>query len=154
MNDDLRSRDKNITNNWYIACLSLELPKNKAIARTIYDKSYVLFRGADNKATCLLNRCLHRLTQMHTGPVIEGHLRCPYHGWTYDQAGNVIEIPSEGPKATPPKMCNKALPTFEQDGVIWVWMGEKAPSSETPPWRFPFYEDKKWVKYFMVTDFI
>lgn len=152
--DDLRSRDKNIVNNWYIACLTQELPKAKAISRTIYDKSYVLFRDEKGKATCLLNRCIHRLTQMHTGPVINGKLMCPYHGWTYDTEGNVTHIPSEGPKSQPKQhLCNKALPTYEQDGAVWVWMGEKAPNTETPPWRFPFYDDPKWVKYFMITDF-
>lgn len=154
MNDDLRSRDKNIINNWYIACLSKELPKHKAISRQIYDKSYVLFRDQKGRPTCLLNRCLHRLTQMHTGSVKNGQLMCPYHGWTYDKEGNVTHIPSEGPDSKPQKaMCNKALITFEQDGVIWVWMGELPPTIKSPPWRFPHFDDPRWTKYFMITDF-
>ena len=152
-NDDLRTRDKNIVNNWYIACLTNKLPKAKAISRMIYGKSYVLFRDESGKPTCLLNRCLHRLTQMHTGAVIKGKLMCPYHGWTYDKDGNVTEIPSEGPDQKPKGLCSKALPTVEQDGAIWVWMGDKEPTSETPPWRFPFHDDPKWVSYFMITDF-
>ena len=151
---NLRERDKNIINNWYIACLANELPKASPIQRTIYDKSYVLYRDLEGNPTCLLNRCLHRLTQMHTGRVIDGKLMCPYHGWTYDKEGNVTHIPSEGPESKPKKaMCNKALPTVEQDGVIWVWMGDEPPVSMTPPWRFPFHNDPKWVSYFMVTDF-
>jgi phenylpropionate dioxygenase-like ring-hydroxylating dioxygenase large terminal subunit len=151
--EDLRTRDKNIVNNWYIACVAHELPKNKAIKRTLYDKSYVLFRDKEGKPTAMLNRCLHRLTQLETGPIIDGELMCPYHGWTYDRDGNVTNIPSEGPDQQRKKMCNKALPTVEQDGVIWVWMGEGEPTTETPPWRFPFWDDPKWVKYYMITDF-
>lgn len=151
---DLKTRDKNIVNNWYIACLSKELSNKHPIKRTIYDKSYVLFRDQSGKATTLLNRCLHRLTQLDQGKIINGELMCPYHGWTYDSDGNVTFIPSEGPDSKPKKkMCNKALPTYEQDGVIWVWMGEGEPLTQTPPWHFPFWNDDKWVKYFMVTDF-
>lgn len=150
---DLRARDKNIINNWYIACTSSEL-KEKPIKRMIYDKSYVLFRDQNKKATTLLNRCLHRLTQMDQGKIVNGELMCPYHGWTYDREGNVTFIPSEGPNSKPKnKMCNKALPTVEQDGVVWVWMGEDKPTTELPTWRFPFWDDNNWVKYFMVTDF-
>jgi len=150
----LKGRDKNIINNWYIACTSIELKSNKAIARTIYDKSYVFFRSNDNTPTCLLNRCLHRLTQLDTGEVKDGVLSCPYHGWRYNSKGEVIEIPSEGfEKPVERKLCNKPLPCVEQDGVIWVWMGETEPTSLKPSWRFPFYDDPSWVKYFMITDF-
>jgi phenylpropionate dioxygenase-like ring-hydroxylating dioxygenase large terminal subunit len=150
----LRERDKSIINNWYIACLSIELKSNKALARTIYDKSYVLFRSKDNSPTCLLNRCLHRLTQLDTGVVKDGNLSCPYHGWKYNSNGDVIEVPSESLKEPPKrKLCNKALPCVEQDGVIWVWMGNSEPTTEKPSWRFPFYDDSNWVNYFMITDF-
>lgn len=150
---DLRQRDANIVNNWYIACLSNEVDRSKAISRKIYDKDYVIFRDSNNKAVVLLNRCLHRLTQMHTGRVIDGQLACPYHGWRYDSNGNVTHIPSEGPNQREKKLCSKPLPSYEQDGCIWVWMGEDEPSEKTPPWRFPYYQDKKWVKYFMITEF-
>jgi phenylpropionate dioxygenase-like ring-hydroxylating dioxygenase large terminal subunit len=153
---DLRDRDKNIINNWYIACTGQELKANKALACTIYDKSYVLFRSGDSKVTCLINRCLHRLTQMESGEVVDGKLHCPYHGWTYNGAGEVCSIPSEGPNfKSSNSLCSKPLPCIEQDGVVWVWMGdqEKLKEQPTPPWRFPYWDDPTWVKYFMVTDF-
>lgn len=153
MQSDLKERDKNLINNWYIACLTRELGDDKPVTRTVYDKSYVLFRDKNKKPVCLLNRCLHRLTQMDTGRIIDGTLACPYHGWRYDNQGNVVEVPSEGPDQKPKKMCSKPYPCVEQDGAIWIWVGDKEPTSETPPWRFPFANDPNWVSYFMITDF-
>lgn len=153
MKSDLRERDKNIVNNWYIACLSHELSKEKPTARMVYDQSYILFRDKMGKPVCLLNRCLHRLTQMDTGRIIEGTLACPYHGWRYDNTGTVMEIPSEGPDQKIKKMCSKTYPCIEQDGAIWIWVGDKEPTTESPPWRFPHANDPKWVSYFMITDF-
>lgn len=151
--NDLATRDKNIKANWYIICTTDELKINKAIARTIYDTSYVLFRDINKEPVCLLNRCLHRLTQMETGLVENGNLHCPYHGWTYDKDGVVTSIPSEGPSFIKKKsLCSKPFPIKERDGVVWIWTGEDEPTAE-PSWNFPHYNDPSWIKYFMVTDF-
>jgi phenylpropionate dioxygenase-like ring-hydroxylating dioxygenase large terminal subunit len=146
----LKERDQKIINNWYIACLSGEL-NEKPIERIIYDTSLVLFRS-QGKAVALLNRCLHRAALLHEGEVINGELKCPYHGWHYNHQGDVTCVPSEGANSKPQKMCQKNFRAEERDGVIWVWMGEVDPTTP-PPWHFPFFEDSGWTKYFMITDF-
>ena len=47
------------------------------------------------------NVCRHRGARLvegdaHTGLAfcIDGRLRCPYHGWTYDEAGALVSIPA------------------------------------------------------------
>lgn len=150
---DLQQRDKNIKSNWYIICTSEELAPKKAIARTIYDTSYVLFRDKNSNPVCLLNRCLHRLTQMDTGTVKNGHLQCPYHGWTYDESGTVTSIPSEGENFKKNKgLCSTPFKSVEQEGVIWIWLGAEKTDS-LPSWNFPHYHDKNWISYFMITEF-
>lgn len=149
---DLRTRDKNLVNNWYIACLSNELKQGKVLSRTIYDKSYALYHTQDGKVACLLNRCLHRLTQISDGKLHDDCLICPYHGWKYDKDGNVVHIPSRGPDQAEFKHKLESLPTYEQDGAIWVWTGDEK-ATDSPPWRFPFANDPTWVSYFMITDF-
>jgi len=150
----LKERDGDIINNWYIACLSKEL-KKKPIQRILYDSPYVLWRDSKGEAHALLDRCLHRHTLLSMGGKVQNdHIICPYHGWEYDINGEVKHIPSEGPNTTVvKKMCQKSLPCIEQDGAIWVWMGNEAPRTENPPWRFPEYNNKDWIHYFMITDF-
>jgi phenylpropionate dioxygenase-like ring-hydroxylating dioxygenase large terminal subunit len=117
-----------------------------------------LFRDVDGKPSVQVDFCIHRGTKLSTGKVVDGCIRCPYHGWTYNGAGHVVEIPSEGSESTDGQpirsnLRNRTLPCVEQDGVIWVWMGAGVPTAPTPPWRFPNYQKPGWISYFMITDF-
>jgi nitrite reductase/ring-hydroxylating ferredoxin subunit len=149
----LRERDGHLVNNWYIACLSDELQGAKPIQRVIYERPYVLFRDQNGAPACLPDRCLHRATNLSAGNCHEGKLTCPYHGWKYDATGAVVEIPSEKDMLPRNKMRLKPQPAVEQDGCIWVWMGEGEPDTAAPPWKFPEFGNKAWSHYFMVTDF-
>ena len=39
--------------------------------------------------------CAHRGVSLWFGRNEENGLRCPYHGWKYDVAGQCVEVPSE-----------------------------------------------------------
>jgi phenylpropionate dioxygenase-like ring-hydroxylating dioxygenase large terminal subunit len=148
----LKERDKALINNWYIACLSGEL-KGKPLKRIIYDTPLALFRDQTGRAAAVLDRCAHRGAQLSLGFCDKGQLRCPYHGWRYDASGTVTEIPSDQAAEKLPGQSRHAVKTFrtrEQDGVIWVHMGDE---TATTPWRFPNLGKPGWSHYFMVTDF-
>lgn len=150
----LRSRDGQLVNQWYIACLSRELKKDKPISRKIYDRSYVLFRGENGEASCLIDRCLHRATRLSEGRVCRGHLTCPYHGWEYNTQGEVTSVPSssQSGKLEKGKFRIPITPLVEREGVIWIWTGDESPKGH-PSWHFPQWQNHLWSKYFMITDF-
>jgi phenylpropionate dioxygenase-like ring-hydroxylating dioxygenase large terminal subunit len=58
-----------------------------------------------------------------------------------------------GRAGSPPRLRLPPLPVIEQDGCVWVWMGEGEPVTAAPPFRFPHVGERGWVTYFMVTDF-
>ena len=150
----LRERDGKLVENWYVACLSHELGQKKPLGRMIYDRPLVLFRDESGKPACLPDRCLHRHAQLSEGVMLKGRVGCPYHGWVYDSRGRVVEVPSEGPECKPAgSLCLKSVPVVEQDGCVWVWMGEGEPRTALPPFRFPHKDEPGWVGYFMITDF-
>lgn len=178
--ESLRERDGALVENWYVACLSKELPAGRPLSRVLYDTPLVLFRPHAGEApACFVDRCLHRHAQLSKGVVVDGTLCCPYHGWGYDAEGNVVVVPSEGSctapsakRANAPGACAqekpgalasqpgacasrriRTFPVVEQDGCIWVWMGEGAPATATPPYRFPHHGERGWHGYFMITDF-
>jgi phthalate 4,5-dioxygenase len=69
----------------------------------------------------------------------EAGLRCVYHGWKFDAAGNCVDMPSEPPDSIFRTKINiEAYPTWEGGGVVWAYLG---PRAELPP--FPRYE---WVR--------
>jgi phenylpropionate dioxygenase-like ring-hydroxylating dioxygenase large terminal subunit len=148
----LRKRDGHLINNWYIACLASEL-SSKPISRIIYDTRIVLFRSNNKIAVAMLDKCVHRHALLSEGNVEAGEIVCPYHGWKYDSSGNVTDVPSEGPDAIKGKRCQQVFETMERDGVIWIWLGDKAEANKPTPWNFPHYIEKNWNHYYMVTDF-
>ncbi|MBY0518086.1 MAG: aromatic ring-hydroxylating dioxygenase subunit alpha [Bacteriovoracaceae bacterium] len=151
--ESLKERDGKIVENWYIACLSEELKNNQVVQRVVYEKPLAIFRTQSGAVSIVADRCLHRLALLSEGEVRGERLVCMYHGWEYDLDGEVKRIPAENPEQKNAPHCQKKIYSCEQDGAIWVWMGEGKPSTETPPWRFPFAQDEKWEHYFMITDF-
>jgi nitrite reductase/ring-hydroxylating ferredoxin subunit len=56
-----------------------------------------MVRGQDGGVAVLVNRCMHRGTMLC--PADRGSVRtfaCPYHGWTYDLAGELLGVPYPG----------------------------------------------------------
>ncbi|NWF73524.1 MAG: aromatic ring-hydroxylating dioxygenase subunit alpha [Nitrospirae bacterium] len=151
----IRERDGALINNWYIACLADELGPRRTLARTIYDTPLVLFRDESGRPACFPDRCLHRHAQLSKGIVCNGTLACPYHGWTYAGDGRLTEVPSNGLSHLGEASSYRiqTFPVVEQDGCLWVWMGEGAPDPASPPFRFPHHNDPAWCQYFMITDF-
>src|SRR5207237_92278 len=62
---------------------------------TVSGRQWILRRGADGVVRGLRNVCLHRGTRLCIGRG-NGPLRCPYHGWTYDDRGVLIGVPFAG----------------------------------------------------------
>lgn len=83
--------------------------------------------------------CRHLGTALSIGEVIEGrHLRCRYHGWTYDRTGRCVDIPARREAAIPREARIRRYPTREAYGILWVCLAAE-PEHDIPP--FPEYED-------------
>ena len=76
------------------------------------------------------NACPHRGASLFFGRNEEEGLRCVYHGWKFDVAGNCVDMPSE-PAESNFKNKVRLAPTrlYERNGMIWAYFGPR----ETPP---------------------
>ncbi|RZA15710.1 MAG: aromatic ring-hydroxylating dioxygenase subunit alpha [Proteobacteria bacterium] len=138
-------------NYWYVVAQSQDI-KDKPYRAMLLDEWLVLFRNEDNQITALRDRCLHRSVRLSEGRIENGQLRCMYHGWLYDKAGQVVQIPSEG-DAAPKGPCRKA-PKFhvrEVDGLVFVCLSEEPAIAE--PFRSPHYGEKGWATVRLVNRF-
>lgn len=134
----------NIRDFWYIAAESRELKPGKALARQILDEWLVIFRGPDGAPTALRDRCMHRAYRLSQGSAENGCIRCPYHGWLYDAAGQVVEVPAEGPDArTVQSRKTVCYDATERDGYVYVRLNN-APEREVEPFPMPHYRDRGW----------
>ena len=84
---------------------------------------WVLARlGPDGAVAAFADRCPHRLAPLSAGEVVEGELRCGYHGWRFGADGGATAIPALGPVATlPPRACLRSVAAVaEHLGLIWI----------------------------------
>jgi phthalate 4,5-dioxygenase len=124
---------------WVPALLSEQLvePDGAPVRVRLFGEDLVAYRDSDGKIGVLGEFCPHRKASLFFGRNEEGGLRCLYHGWKFDTAGNVLEMPSE---PTGSSFCHKvkqkAYPSQEAGGFIWVYMGpsELVPAFGAPAW--------------------
>lgn len=85
--------------------------------------------------------CIHRGTKLSLGTIEDGCLKCPYHGWTYNQEGRCVRIPAHPEQEPPAKARVKRYQLRERYGLLWVCMGE--PAGDVPP--FPEHNQPGYV---------
>ncbi len=117
---------------WIPACKSSEIERDGAPLRLkLLDEKLIAFRDSAGRAGVLDHRCPHRCASLFLGRNEEGGIRCIYHGWKYDVAGNCVDMPSVAPHQDfKHKVKAKAYATVERAGIVWVYMGKQA---EPPP---------------------
>jgi phenylpropionate dioxygenase-like ring-hydroxylating dioxygenase large terminal subunit len=118
---------------WFIACTSRQL-RRRPLARTMLGVPLVVFRGAGGQPAALLDRCPHRNVALADGRVKQGCVACPYHGWQFDGAGVCQAVPGLPPEqaSAHPARAVPAYATVEQQGFVWVYLGDAAPRTGPP----------------------
>lgn len=101
----------------------------------VMGEDFTLYRGESGKPYLVGSRCAHRGTQLSMGWVEGDCIRCLFHGWKYDGAGQCVEQPGEGQSSFANKVRIPSYPTKEYLGLIFVYLGEDEP----PP--LPSYPD-------------
>ncbi len=83
----------------------------------------LISRGADGAARAFVNMCSHRgAIVVDEGVGTARRFACPYHGWTYDQHGDLVGIPDRTEFGDIDPACHglTALPVAERAGLIFV----------------------------------
>ena len=91
----------------------------------------VAFRDTNGVVGLIGERCPHRGASLFFGINQQCGLMCIYHGWKYDVDGNCADMPSDLPGSTfKEKVHATAYPCWENNGVLWTYMGpaEKQPA--------------------------
>jgi vanillate O-demethylase monooxygenase subunit len=128
---------------WYVAGWSEEFAPGQLAGQTIVGLPIVLWRadaGADaGEVIALEGRCCHKRMLL-----ADGTLECAYHGLCFDTSGQCIKIPMQPGKPIPTRARVRSYPVIEQDGLVWVWMGEAAPAGGLRPPRIPEMKSDVW----------
>src|SRR5579864_3850751 len=117
---------------WVPAMLSSELPSadNDPVRVLLLGEQLIAFRETNGKVGLIQNNCPHRGASLFFGRNEEAGLRCVYHGWKFDVAGNCIDMPNEPAESDfKQKVKATAYLTQERGGIVWAYMG---PRTEPP----------------------
>ncbi len=94
----------------------------------ILGEDLVLFRFPNGKPGLVGQKCAHRNTSLGRGTIEAQGIRCCYHGWLYDAAGQCIDQPAEPDRKKFAKEIKIAGYRCEDRyGIIWAFMGKGEP---------------------------
>lgn len=96
-------------------------------SRHVGGRPLILVRSEDGVIRTFLNACAHRGAAVCREQ--EGKTRrftCPYHGWAYDTAGNIVGLPGHtayGPHDSLPPVNLKQITNQSYRGFIFIYFG-------------------------------
>ena len=126
---------------WVPALFSHQIaaPDSPPVRVKLMGEELVAFRDSRGQIGLLEERCPHRTASLFFGRNEECGLRCVYHGWKFDVAGNCVDMPSEPPGSNfMHKVRLTSYPCVERGGVVWTYMG--------PPDLQPGFPEFEWTQ--------
>lgn len=130
---------------WYGVGTSDEVPVGAVKALRYFGRDLVWFRGEDGGARVFDAHCPHLGAHLGFGGRVVGDgIRCPFHGWRFDAAGCLAEVPGLAKK--PPAIATRSWPVSECNGFVHVWFharGEK-PGYDVERFRD---DDSRWTPW-------
>src|ERR1700693_5358486 len=107
---------------WIPALLSSEVERGGAPLRLmLLGEKLIAFRDSEGRVGVMDHRCPHRGASLFLGRNEEGGIRCIYHGWKFDVAGNCLDMPSLPPPGFKQKVKAKAYKVVERAGVMCAY---------------------------------
>jgi phenylpropionate dioxygenase-like ring-hydroxylating dioxygenase large terminal subunit len=133
-----------VRNQWYVAAYGREVGR-ELLSRTICRESILFWRTEAGQVTATSDRCVHRRFPLAEQPsrLVGDSVVCGYHGFTYGADGVCTAVP--GQTRIPRTARLKTYPVVEQDGFVWVFIGDqdRAPDTRIP--RAPWLDAPGWT---------
>ena len=118
---------------WICACRT-DLVKKPGdyVTLDILNQPIIVLRDLAGDIRALSNLCRHRNMKILHGSGNRKRLSCPYHGWTYDLAGNLVGAPHTGSVCEESKNDCK-LPQLQMtEWLGWIYVSLGQPQDLAP----------------------
>jgi phenylpropionate dioxygenase-like ring-hydroxylating dioxygenase large terminal subunit len=133
--------DPVLLNDWHVVAYAPDLQEGKPMAVRLLDEDLVLWRVGE-RIHAWRDLCVHRGAKLSLGTVQNQTLRCPYHGWTYNEEGQCIRFPAHPEQKPPARACAKVYQARER--YNWIWVAPGNPTHDIP--AFPQWDDTDFRK--------
>jgi len=122
---------------WHPVAVTSELERNATKRVRLLGEDLVLFKDRSGNLGLVEPQCAHRRVDLYYGIPETNGLRCPYHGWLYDNTGLCIQQPYEeaaDPDSIRGHVKLTAYQAQELGGFIWAYLGP-TPAPLIPHWE-------------------
>jgi len=128
---------------WQPVGLGQDVTPDHPVKRVkIMGEDLVLFRATNGTYGLLGEHCSHRGASLYYGFLEDEGLRCPYHGWLYDQNGRCVEQPFEPTQSMMKHVIrHPAYPVEALGGLLFAYMGPAEKKPLLPRWDVLVWED-------------
>jgi cholesterol 7-dehydrogenase len=127
---------------WFRIATSREVERGEVRAFKINGREVVVFRSERGDVAVVDPICPHMGAHLgYGGTVVDGTLRCPFHGLRFDQRGKCVG--TEYPDNPEVELSVRTWPVMEQLGCIFVHAGHHGAA---PTWKLPKYDTDGWTE--------
>jgi vanillate O-demethylase monooxygenase subunit len=122
-------------------CRSSDVAEGAVVAVRLLGEDWAVAR-IDGELVALPDRCPHRWSPLSAGCVVDGTVRCAYHGYRFGPDGRCVEIPASGAGAAIPPRAHlaPAHEVTERYGLVWLAPRPPlAPIIDVPEWDDPAF---------------
>lgn len=130
--------DPVLLNDWHPVASLDQFAETDVLAVRLLGEDLVIWRNGE-QFCAWRDLCIHRGARLSLGKVLDGQLRCPYHGWTYNDAGACVHMPAHPEQTPPAKARAQVYQVRERYRLLWVCLGE--PRGDLPP--FPEWDSSR-----------
>ncbi|MEO1058969.1 MAG: aromatic ring-hydroxylating dioxygenase subunit alpha [Actinomycetota bacterium] len=97
------------------------------VAVDVGGQPIIVLRNQRGQLTAMSNMCAHRGTPLVDGAGNAARFQCPYHAWTYDDAGRLLAAPF-APELDRDAHCLATYRAEEWHGLVFATLNADAPS--------------------------
>jgi phenylpropionate dioxygenase-like ring-hydroxylating dioxygenase large terminal subunit len=89
--------EKVFAKTWVFVGHETEIPNpGDFVTRYIGRDPFILTRGKEQEIKLVFNACRHRGVKVcNSEKGNAAHFKCPYHGWTYENTGDLVKVPQK-----------------------------------------------------------
>ncbi|MFN8025361.1 MAG: Rieske 2Fe-2S domain-containing protein [Acidimicrobiia bacterium] len=132
---------------WYVVLASAALAPGAVVPLEYFGRELVAFRGESGEAVVADAHCPHMGAHLGYGGVVVGDtVRCPFHAWRFDTAGDCVEVPYST-SGQVPRVCLTTHPVEEVNGLVHVWASGAGRAPTWRPMARPEFGAPGWVGY-------
>ena len=106
---------------WYPVMPMTALSSSQPQPFELLGQKIVLWLTEEGHPAAIADRCCHRSAQLSKGVVINGCVRCPYHGWSFNPRGSCVQVPQLlNDEAIPASYRVPSYQCADRYGYVWV----------------------------------